>query len=89
MTTGHNLPGWQSGVHSESSLLVCEMSIQVYRQYGSTPRRRAPHRPGGGANPSTTREVISGPPAWLRGRRAYAHNGTAEGLALSLSLVRL
>ena len=49
MAMGQNLPGWQSGVNRESKLLVCEMSIQGYDQYGSTRRRRVP--PDGGANP--------------------------------------
>jgi len=49
MTTGHNLPGWQSGVHRKSKLLVCEMPIQVY--VGMVPLRAAAYPPGGGANP--------------------------------------
>src|SRR5271156_3744506 len=63
------------------------MSIQMYGRYGSTPRRRVP--PEGGATRGHA-GVSRGAPAWpSKERRAYAHNGTAEGLALSLSLVPL
>jgi hypothetical protein len=85
MTTGRNLH-WKSGLRGKSKFLVCEMSIQVYGQYGSTPRPRVPPA---AARTRPRGRSTAGTPAWpLKGRRAYAHNGTAEGLAL-LSLVRL
>lgn len=57
---------------------------------GMVPLRAAAYPLGGGANPGPRGRSTAGlPRGHSKGRRAYADNGTAEGLALSLSLVRL